>query len=307
MRIVFMGTPDYSVPCLRELSRNEEVVAVFSQPDKPRGRGNVMSYTPVKEYALTRGIPVFQPVNMKKGEELESVLETLRGFAPELIVVTAFGQILPEEIIKFPKYGCINMHASLLPKYRGAAPIERALLAGETETGVTSMQMDKGLDTGDMLISRHLLIGENETAEELSNRLAELSAAVMCETIEELKSGNLEPEKQDDSLSSYAAMLTKEMSALDFSEKALTIHRTVRAVTGYCFLSGKRLKIFKTAMTDIPSKESGLLFSKDGKLYISAIDKCLEIFELQLEGKKRQSAEEFLRGHKADTVVENGK
>jgi methionyl-tRNA formyltransferase len=307
MKIVFMGTPAYSVPCLRELTRTEEVCAVFSQPDKPKGRGNVLFYTPVKEYALTHGIPVFQPVSMRKGEGLDSVLEILQSFEPELIVVTAYGQILPEEIIKFPKYGCINMHASLLPKLRGAAPIERCILAGETETGVTSMQMDKGLDTGDILLSRHILVGADETAAELKIRLSELSAAVMCETIEDLKSGNLEPQIQDDALSSYAPMIKKEMSALDFALTALEIHRTIRAVTGYCFLEGKRLKIFKTLLTDRKSDTPGLLFSDDGRLFIGASDKCLEITLLQLEGKKRQTAEEFINGHNKDTVVENGK
>jgi methionyl-tRNA formyltransferase len=307
MRIVFMGTPAYAVPCLRELTRTEEVVAVFSQPDKPKGRGNILTYTPVKEYALTHGIPVFQPISMRKGEGLDNALETLRSLDPELIIVTAFGQILPEEIINFPKYGCINIHASLLPRLRGASPIESCILSGETETGVTSMQMDKGLDTGDMLLARHILVGENETAEELRFRLSELSAAVMCETIEELKSGTLEPQKQDDTFSTYAPMNKKEMSALDFSENALTIHRIIRALTGYCFADGKRLKIYKTLMTDKKSETPGLFFTDNGKLFIAASDKCLEILELQIEGKKRQTAEDYINGHHKQTVVENGK
>jgi methionyl-tRNA formyltransferase len=306
MKIVFIGTPAYSVPCLRELTRTEEVAAVFSQPDKQRGRGKNLSYTPVKEFALTHGISVFQPTTMRSGSELTDVMEILRDIEPELIIVTAFGQILPEEVINFPKFGCINMHASLLPRLRGAAPIERAILTGETETGVTSMQMDKGLDTGDILLSRHILIGKNETAEELRQRLSELSAAVMCETIEELKSGNLEPQKQDDLFSTYAAMITKDMSALDFTKDALTLHRTVRALTGFCFADGKRLKIFKTLLTDIPSKTPGKLFFEGDKLYLSTSDKDLEITELQIEGKNRQSAEEFLRGHSPNTVVTNG-
>jgi methionyl-tRNA formyltransferase len=307
MKIVFMGTPAYSVPCLRELARTEEVCAVFSQPDKPKGRGNVLSYTPVKEYALTHEIPVFQPASIRKGEGLDSTLEEMKSLNPELIIVTAFGQILPEEIINFPKYGCINLHASLLPKLRGAAPIERCILTGETETGVTSMQMDKGLDTGDILLSRHILVGANETAAELRMRLSELSAAVMCETIEDLKSGTLEPQKQDDALSSYAPMINKEMSALDFKTSALEMHRIIRALTGYGFLGGKRLKIFKTLISDKASDKPGLLFSEGGRLFIGASDKCLEITELQIEGKKRQSAEEFINGHNKDTVVENGK
>jgi methionyl-tRNA formyltransferase len=306
MRIVFMGTPEYSVPCLRELARTEDVVAVFSQPDKPKGRGNKLMPTPVKAYALTLGIPVFQPNGMRKGENLNKTLDILKNLKPELIIVTAFGQILPEEVINFPKFGCINLHASLLPKFRGAAPIERCILAGAAETGVTSMQMDKGLDTGDILLVKSLLIGENETAAELSDRLSELSAKVMLKTIDDLKSGVLSPQKQDDELSSYAAMITKDMSALDFSKKALALHLTVRALSGFCFFEGKRLKIFRTNLTRKKSDTPGRMFSEDGKLYISAADYCLEVTELQLEGKKRQPAEEFLQGHTADTVVDNG-
>jgi methionyl-tRNA formyltransferase len=301
-----MGTPEYAVPCLRELTRTEDVVAVFSQPDKPRGRGNKLSPTPVKEYALSLGIPVFQPERMRKGKDLDDTLDILKTLEPELIIVTAFGQILPEEIINFPKYGCINLHASLLPRLRGAAPIERAILSGTAETGVTAMQMDKGLDTGDILLVKSLLIGENETADELSERLSELSAKVMLKTLDDLKSGGLSPQKQDDELSSYAAMITKEMSALDFTKDALTLHLTVRAVSGYCFYEGKRLKIYKTKLTRKNSDTPGRMFSEDGKLYISARDRCLEISELQIEGKKRQSADEFLQGHKTDTVVVNG-
>jgi methionyl-tRNA formyltransferase len=306
MKVVFMGTPEYSVPCLRELARTEDVVAVFSQPDKPKGRGNKLQHTPVKEYALSLGIPVFQPHNMRKGEELNGVLDILKALEPELIIVTAFGQILPEEVINFPKFGCINLHASLLPKFRGAAPIERCILAGAAETGVTAMQMDKGLDTGDMLLVKSILIKDNETAEELSERLSELSAGVMKKTIDELKSGTLSPQKQDDSLSSYAAMISKEMSALDFSKNALSLHLIVRALSGYCFFEGKRLKIFGTKLSKKAASAPGHMFSEDGKLYIEAADNCLEITELQLEGKKRQSAEDFLKGHNTDTVVING-
>jgi methionyl-tRNA formyltransferase len=307
MKIVFMGTPQYSVPCLRELTRTEEVVAVFSQPDKPKGRGNKLSPTPVKEYALTHGIPVFQPNTMRKGEGLNSTLEVLKTTQPELIVVTAFGQILPEEVINFPKFGCINLHASLLPKFRGAAPIERCILAGATETGVTAMQMDKGLDTGDILLTANIIIGENETAAELSERLSELSASVMKKTLDDLKSGVLSPQKQDDKLSSYAAMLTKDMSALEYTKSAKTLHLTVRAVTGFCFFEGKRLKIYKTKLTKKVSDIPGRLFADDGKLYLCASDYCLEVIELQLEGKKRQTAAEFLVGHSADTVVISGR
>ena len=202
MKIIFMGTPEFAVPCLRTLAESgHEVAAVFTQPDKPKGRGYKMIPTPVKAAALEYGFPVYQPLSLRKGEDAEEAMRILREAAPELIVVTAYGQILPKEILELPKYGCINIHASLLPGYRGAAPINWVLLNGEKETGVTSMQMSEGLDTGDMLIKRATDIGENETYEELYARLSAMGGEVLAETIDALEKSTLSPEVQDDSLS----------------------------------------------------------------------------------------------------------
>ena len=208
MRIVFMGTPEFSVPCLERLiSDGEQVVGVFTQPDKPKGRGYEMSFSPVKECALKYGIPVFQPKSMRDGEALK-ILEELK---PDLNIVVAFGKILPAEILYFPTYNSINIHASLLPTYRGSAPIQWVILNGEEKSGVTSMLMDEGIDTGDMLIKREVDIGPDMTAGELHDRLSVMGADVLSDTVKALESGELKPEKQDDSLSNYAPMLSKEL------------------------------------------------------------------------------------------------
>ena len=217
MKIVFMGTPEFAVPSLKALISSEhEVQAVFSQPDKPKGRGYKLTPPPVKVTAEENGIPVYQPQSLKKGEDAERSLVLLKELAPDVIVVAAYGKILPKEILDLPRYGCINIHSSLLPKYRGAGPIQWAVLNGEKETGVTSMQMAEGLDTGDMLISKSTAIGEDETADELHDRLAELGAEVLTETLTAAESGTLTPVPQDDSIASYAPMLTKALCPIDF-------------------------------------------------------------------------------------------
>lgn len=299
MKIVFMGTPDFAVPCLKKLAEsNHEVAAVFTQPDKPKGRGYKMIATPVKAAAIEYNIPVYQPVSLRKGEDAESAMKILREIAPELIVVTAYGQILPKEILELPKYGCINIHASLLPKYRGAAPINWVLLNGETETGVTSMQMNEGLDTGDMLIKKSTPIGENETYSELYNRLAEIGGEVLMETIGGISAGTLNPEKQDDSQSCYSPMIRKEMSALDFTKPAVEVHNTIRGVTGFTMLGGKRLKVFASEISDsIAPTECGTVADAK-KFAISCKDKVIIFNEIQLEGSKRMKTADFLRGRK---------
>ena len=217
MKIVFMGTPDFAVPCLQALLQQAyEVVGVFTQPDKPKGRGYKMIPPPVKAAAVEAGLSVYQPLSLRKGEEAEQAMQTLQELAPDVIVVVAYGQILPKAVLDLPKYGCINIHGSLLPAYRGAAPMQMCLLNGETETGVTSMQMAEGLDTGDMLVKAALPIGADETFASLHDRLAELGASVLLETLEKLEAGTLQPEPQDDAKSSYAGRITKEMSALHF-------------------------------------------------------------------------------------------
>lgn len=301
MKIVFMGTPDFAVPCLRTLAESaHEVAAVFTQPDKPKGRGYKLIPTPVKAAAAEYDIPVYQPLSLRKGEDAEESMRVLREIAPDLIVVTAYGQILPKEILELPKYGCINIHASLLPKYRGAAPINWVLLNGEKETGVTSMQMSEGLDTGDMLIKKATPIGENETCEELYARLSAMGGEVLAETIDALEKGSLSPEVQDDSLSCYSPMIRKEMSALDFSKTAAEVHNTIRGVTGFTMLEGKRLKVFASRIAEgsFDSAENGSVVDTK-RFAVKCGDGRAVIFtEVQPEGKKRMKTEDFLRGRK---------
>lgn len=299
MKIVFMGTPDFAVPCMRKLAESShELAAVFTQPDKPKGRGYKMIPTPVKSAAQEYNIPVYQPLSLRKGEDAENALKILQDIAPDLIVVTAYGQILPKNILELPKYGCINIHASLLPKYRGAAPINWVLLNGETETGVTSMQMSEGLDTGDMLIKKSVSIGANENYAELYSRLAEIGGDILAETIAGIENNSIIPEKQDDSLSCYSPMIKKEMSLLDFNKTANEVHNIIRGVTGFTMLGGKRLKVFASEVSDnISLTESGTIADTE-KFGVSCSDKVIIFNEIQLEGSKRMKTADFLRGRK---------
>lgn len=299
MRVVFMGTPDFAVPCLERLyADGHEVVGVFTQPDKPKGRGNRMTPPPVKEKAMEYGIPVFQPRSMRDGEAME-ILETLQ---PELCVVTAFGKILPKEVLEFPKYGCINMHASLLPRYRGAAPIQWCILNGEKTTGVTSMQMDVGLDTGDMLLRSEIEIGENETAGELHDRLSALGAELLSRTIDALLKGELHPEKQKDEKSNYASMLTKDLSPIDFSKPAQTVHNQIRGLSPWpsaeMTLCGKHLKVHASVLCEDKAGAPGEVVESGKRLVISCGDgKCVEILTVQAQGKKAMPVADYLRGN----------
>ncbi|MBR4362995.1 MAG: methionyl-tRNA formyltransferase [Ruminococcus sp.] len=301
MKVVFMGTPDFAVPCLRKLAESScEVAAVFTQPDKPKGRGYKLIPTPVKAAAEEYSIPVYQPLSLRKGDDAAEAMRILNDIAPDLIVVTAYGQILPKEILELPKYGCVNIHASLLPKYRGAAPINWVLLNGETETGVTSMQMSEGLDTGDMLIKRSTKIGENETYEELYARLSEMGGEVLMDTVAAIEGGTLAPEKQDDSLSCYSPMIRKEMSQLDFSKTAAEVHNVIRGVTGFALLEGKRVKVYRSQISDkiAPDAENGEIVDTSSFTVKCGDGKCVTFLEVQPEGKKRMRTEDFLRGKK---------
>ncbi|MBQ7540889.1 MAG: methionyl-tRNA formyltransferase [Clostridia bacterium] len=299
MRVVFMGTPEFSVPCLaRLLADGYEVVGVFTQPDKPKGRGNQVTPPPVKVFALEHGVPVFQPRSMRDGE----AMQILRQLQPELVVVTAFGKILPQEVLEFPKYGCINIHASLLPRYRGAAPIQWAVLNGETVSGVTSMQMDVGLDTGDMLLQRETAIDEDMTAGELHDVLSVLGAEVLSETLAALQSGTLHPEKQDDALSNYAPMLTKEMSRIDFTKPAAAVHDHIRGLspwpTASLVADGKTLKVHRSARCADAGGLPGEVMESGRRLVISCGDgRCVELLTVQAEGKKAMTAADYLRGN----------
>jgi methionyl-tRNA formyltransferase len=311
MRIIFMGTPDFAVPCLRALADNGyEVAAVFTQPDKPKGRGYKMIPTPVKAAALEYGFPVYQPLSLRKGDDAVSAMETLRELSPELIVVVAYGQLLPKEILELPKYKCVNIHASLLPAYRGAAPIQWSVLNGEKVTGVTSQLMAEGLDTGDMLLKSETEIGENETVSSLHDRLSLMGAELLLDTIKGLEDGTITPESQDDSLSSYASKITKEMSELDFNKPASVLHNIVRGITGFTTLDGKRLKVYESYVTELENADAlpnGTVADTD-KFIVKCGDNIgLAFCEIQPEGKKRMKTSDYLRGKKIEAGTILGK
>ena len=297
MKIVFMGTPDFAVPVLDALAIRHDVKAVFTQPDKPNGRKMKLVPSPVKKAAIRHGLDVYQPQSLRKGEDAEKALATLRSIAPDCIVVAAYGQILPKEILDLPQYGCINVHASLLPKYRGAAPIQYSILNGEKETGVTIMQMAEGLDTGDMLLKGAFPIGENETAQELHDRLAVLGADLILQALDSAAQGTLTPEPQDDALSCYASMIRKEMSALDFNRPAIELHRVICALTGFTSLDGKRLKVHRSAVCPgTGNAEPGTIVDPENFTVQCGDGTLLTFTEVQLEGSKRMSTTDFLRG-----------
>lgn len=303
MRIIFMGTPEFSVPCLEALINSEdEVVGVFTQPDKPKGRGYELTPPPVKVCALENNIPVFQPSSMRDG----TALEIINSLNADLIIVVAFGKILPKEVLESVKYGCINIHASLLPKLRGAAPIQWSIINGEKETGVTSMQMDVGLDTGDMLLKKSIAISENMNAGELHDALSVLGAQVLIDTIIELKKDNLKPEKQDDSLSNYASMLSKELCPIDFKKSAQDVHNQIRGLCPWpvatTLINGKKYKIHSSQLlTEKFTGKSGEIVDNNNRLVCMCGDgNCIEILEIQAEGKRKTDTSSFLRGNKIE-------
>ncbi|AHM56768.1 methionyl-tRNA formyltransferase Fmt [Peptoclostridium acidaminophilum DSM 3953] len=301
MNAVFMGTPEFAVPCLEAmLAQGHQVKAVVTQPDRPKGRGKQLAMSPVKEAALKSGIEVFQPENVKSPE----FVEKLREMAPDVIVVVAFGQILSKDILDIPKYGCINVHASLLPKYRGAAPINWVIINGENETGITTMLMDEGLDTGDMLIKESLQIGENETASELHDRLSKLGAAVLGNTLAKLEEGSLTREKQSDAESSYAPIMKKTLGEIAWSKSAREIFNLVRGTFpwpgAFTTLDGMVMKVLRCRFESESQEEASageiLDVSKTG-IRVKAAAGVLVIEEIQMPGKKKMSVEEYLRGN----------
>ena len=297
IRTVFMGTPDFALDTLHGLiDAGLDLVGVYTQPDRPKGRGNKLAAPPVKELALEQGIPVFQPVKLRAPEAVAE----LQALAPDLIVVVAYGQILPQAVLDIPRFGCINVHASLLPKYRGAAPINQAVVDGETETGVTTMQMDAGLDTGAMLVKKAISIGPNETAGELHDRLAKVGRAAMDETIARLLDGSLRAEAQDDALSSYAPMMKKEDGLIDWSRSAMQIHNQIRGLApwpgAYTSLDGETLKLADSELCAGAGVAGTVLGADSAGVVVACGDGALRIGELQLPGKKRLPAAEFLRG-----------
>ncbi|MCI8538420.1 MAG: methionyl-tRNA formyltransferase [Oscillospiraceae bacterium] len=301
MRIVFMGTPSFAVPSLERLiADGHEICGVFTQPDKPQNRGMKLTPSPVKKAALACGIPVFQPVTLKTGE----VLEQLQALKPDLIAVAAYGKLLPQSILDLPRLGCINVHSSLLPKYRGAAPIHWAILNGEAETGVTIMHMAAGLDTGDMILSQSTPIDPDETVEQLHDRLAQIGAGLLSQAVEQLEAGTARRVPQDGSLSCYAPMLSRELSPVDWSRSAREIHNQVRGLIPWpaaaTELGGVKFKLFSVSETGEETKlPPGTVIRTDKKgIYTACGDgKVLRIDELQAEGGKRMGAADYLRGH----------
>lgn len=297
IRTVFMGTPDFALATFEGLiEAGLDVVGVYTQPDRPKGRGKKMAAPPVKELAMKHGIPVFQPRRLRD----EQAVAELAELKPDLIVVVAYGQILPQSVLDLPQYGCINVHASLLPRHRGAAPINKAIIDGDETTGVTTMMMDIGLDTGDMLVKRSLPISSSETAGQLHDRLALLGREAMAETLARLCAGTLDAEVQDDSLSTYAPMMKKEDGCIDWSQNALTIHNLVRGLdpwpAAYTTLDGKTLKIADTAVCDEQGQPGTILRADGDGVVVACGQGALMINGLQLPGKKRLSAADFVRG-----------
>ena len=300
MKIVFMGTPDYAAVTLEKLIESDhEIAGVFAQPDKPVGRKQILTPPPVKVTAEKHGIPVYQPNTLRDGE----ALGILKGINPDIIVVVAYGKILPEEILTLPKYGCVNGHASLLPKYRGASPIQWCIVCGEEKTGVTVMKMDVGMDTGDILTQCEVEIGETETAEELFDRLSVISADLMLETIKNIE--NITPVKQNDEEATYAPIIKKEMALLDFSKSAKELYNAVRGYyswpVAFFFLNGKRIKVIKSEIGSETSKPAGTVVGNTECLEIACGDgKTLKLLTVQPEGKGQMTAKQMLNGTKIE-------
>ena len=301
MKIVFMGTPDFAVPSLQALlDAGHEVCAVYTQPDKPQGRKQVLTAPPVKELALRHGIPVYQPATLKN----EEVQQKLRALAPEVIIVVAYGKLLPKAVLDIPPRGCINVHGSLLPRWRGAAPIQWSVIAGDEKAGVTTMQMAEGLDTGDMLLTYETEIGARETAGKLFDRLAQAGAELLLETLEKLDS--ITPQPQDDSRSCYAHMLDKQMAVIDWAKSAHEIDCLIRGLNPWpvalTTLSGARLKIYAAEPVSGTGRPGEVLVSDPKKgLVVACGEGALALREVQLVGGKRMKSADFLRGHAIET------
>ena len=303
MRILFMGTPDFALPTLRALCESEhEVVGVVTKIDTPKGRGHHMMPTPIKVFALEQNIPVYQP-NTLKGEEFAALLA---GLDPEMIVVVAFGKILPRNVLDYPKYGCVNVHGSLLPEYRGAAPMQRAIIDGKTVTGITTMLMADGIDTGDMLLKAEVEIGENDNFEDMHDRLSEVGARLLMETVGRLEKGEIIPEKQDDSLATHAAKIEKNDCLLDFSLDAKVLHDLIRGLSPIPLSfthtpDGKLLKVVASRVVDAEKNVKalpGTVLSVGDDIKVVCGKGILSLLTVVPEGKGRMSAADFVRGRK---------
>jgi len=313
MKVVFMGTPQFAVPSLEAVSKiGEELIGVVTQPDRPKGRGERIASSPVKDWAVAKCIPVYQPIKVRDPE----FLKQLRDLSPDLIVVVAFGQILPKALLEIPRKGCVNVHASLLPKFRGAAPINWALIQGERETGVTTMLMDQGMDTGPILLQERVQIEPYDTAETLAERLQLIGAELLVRTIAELKAGRLKPKAQNSSQATMAPLLKKEDGLIQWDQPAEAIVDRVRGLVpwpgAYTFNGLERWQLWKVSALDMPSKRATpgevLEVQKDGVL-VAAADKAIRIEELQPENKRRMKVRDYLAGNslKAGTFLSNEK
>ncbi len=297
MRVIFMGTPDFAVPSLQALlDRGDDICAVFTQPDKPKGRGHKLQPPPVKELALRHSLPVLQPDTLRD----EAVQESIAELEPDAIIVVAYGKLLPPKVLSVPRLGCINVHGSLLPKYRGAAPIQWAVIKGEKTAGVTTMFMAEGMDTGDMLLKSETEVGPEETSGELFDRLKLLGAKLLTETLDKLEQGELKAIPQDGTQATLAPLLKKEMSALDWSEPAQRIHDRIRGLNPWpcaaAVLDGKRIKLLASQVIEgegIP----GTAYNLDGELAAACGRGMLRITELQADTGKRMSGKDYLLGH----------
>lgn len=308
MNIVFMGTPEFSVPCLKSIiEAGHSVSAVFTQPDKPKNRGHRLQMTPVKEYALEKGIEVFQPLSLRKGEDGEKSLQILQDLNPDCIVVVAYGQILPKAVLDIPKYGCINVHASLLPRYRGAAPIQRCIMEGEKTTGVTTMYMAEGLDTGDMILKEELPIPDDMTASLLHDRLSEMGASLIADTLSRLEAGNAPRTPQTEVNTCYAAMIKKEDCFIDFTQPVQKVYNQIRGLSdspcAFTFLDGKRLKVYFSEIIDGESAAPAGAVIEGKGLCVSCGGGILRLTEIQPEGGKRMKDSDFLRGRHLEEGV----
>ena len=305
MNIIFMGTPDFAVPCLEELIKSgHKVTGVFTQPDKPKNRGQKMQFSPVKECAVKYDIPVYQPLSLRKGEDAEKSLEILKEHNPDCIVVAAYGQILPKAVLDLPRFGCINVHASLLPRYRGAAPIQHCIINGEEKTGITIMYMAEGLDTGDMIIKDEVVIDERMTASILHDKLTEISGPLLLKALSQLESGTAERTPQTDENTCYASMISKDMLKIDFTKPMAEVYNFIRGMSAspcaFTSMGGKRLKVYFAEKTDIRTDLPAGTAADDSLAIACGDGLCIRLSDIQLEGSKRMNASDFLRGRKVE-------
>ncbi|MBQ8208422.1 MAG: methionyl-tRNA formyltransferase [Clostridia bacterium] len=301
MKILFMGTPDFALASLKALCEaGENIVGVVTQTDKPKGRGYELTPPPVKVYAAERGLPVYQPKTLRS-EEFDALLHEID---PDMIIVVAFGKILPENVINYPRHGCINVHGSLLPKYRGAAPMQRAIIDGEKVTGITTMYMDAGLDTGDMILKREVAIGENDNFEDIHDALAECGADLLLETVNAIRNGSAPREKQNDAEMTYAAKIEKSDCLIDFSKSAAEVHNLIRGLSPIPLSfthtpDGKLLKVLKSRISAMKSDaEPGSVIALDGVITVKCGEGAVDILRVLPEGKGRMDSADFIRGRK---------